>query len=49
MDFTGPALANVQNLVTMAPLATWQTYFGGGDTSEKKMAGASAKRADRRV
>lgn len=42
MDFSGPALANVQNLVTMAPLSTWQTYFGGGDVSEKKMASGAA-------
>jgi len=42
MDFTGPALANVQNLVTMAPLASWQSHFGGGDVSEKKMASGAA-------
>lgn len=42
MDFTGPSLANVQNLVTMAPLHSWNSHFGGGDTSEKKMASAAA-------
>jgi len=37
MDFTGPALANMQNLVTMAPKSMWETQFEG-TTSEKKMA-----------
>lgn len=42
MDFTGPSLANVQNLVTMAPMSLWFSYFGGPDVSEKKMAGQAA-------
>ncbi|MDZ7904618.1 MAG: hypothetical protein U5N55_01630 [Cypionkella sp.] len=42
MDFTGPALANVQNLVTMAPLIAWTVHFGGADVSERKMASAAA-------
>ena len=37
MDFTGPALANMQNLVTMAPRALWETNFDM-KASEKKMA-----------
>lgn len=37
MDFTGPALANMQNLVTMAPRTLWETNFDM-KASEKKMA-----------
>jgi putative DNA primase/helicase len=42
MSFTGPALANVQNLVTMAPMSIWFAQFGGADVSERKMASAAA-------
>lgn len=42
MDFTGPALANVQNLVTMAPMSVWQSHFGGSEVPEKKMASMAA-------
>lgn len=37
MDFTGPALANLQNLVTMAPRSVWEMNFDA-KTGEKKMA-----------
>jgi putative DNA primase/helicase len=37
MDFTGPALGNIQNLVTMAPRHMWETQFEM-QVSEKKMA-----------
>ena len=42
MDFTGPSLANIQNLVTMAPMSFWRSHFGGEDTSDAKMASAAA-------
>jgi putative DNA primase/helicase len=42
MDFTGPSLANMQNLITMAPMALWFSQFGGADVSERKMASAAA-------
>jgi len=41
MDFTGPALANMQNLVTMAPRTLWETNFDM-KASEKKMAGEAS-------
>lgn len=41
MEFSGPALANIQNLVTMAPRHLWETQFEM-KASEKKMAGEAS-------
>lgn len=42
MDFTATSLAQMPNLVSMAPSGVWLKHFGGPDISERKMAGAAA-------
>jgi len=41
IEFTGPALANMQNLVTMAPKSVWEMNFEA-KSGEKKMAGEAS-------
>lgn len=43
IDFAGPSLANMQNLVTLAPLSLWNSVFNpDNDLSEKKLASMAA-------
>lgn len=41
MDFTGPSLASIQNLVTMAPRWLWESNFDA-KSGDKKMAGEAS-------